>query len=75
MTTYQKSILMKEFKASPFLTKEQQHHLATLLNISVKKIGAWYAKSRFDKKKEGLPIEGEYSCNFFKYSKWEYLYY
>ena len=69
MTTYQKSILMKEFKANPFLTKGKQHQLARLLNVSERKIGAWYSMSRFDKRKEGSPIEGEYSCKFFEYFK------
>ena len=52
---------MKEFKANPFLRKEEQHQLARLLNVSAERIGAWYAKRRFDKRKEGFPIKSEYT--------------
>ena len=52
---------MEEFKANPFPTRQKQHQLARSLNVSVKKIGAWYARSRFEKRNEGLPIKGEYS--------------
>ena len=54
MTPYQKSILMKKFKANPFLKTEEQHQLAKLLNASVKKIGAWYARMRFHKRNQGF---------------------
>ena len=61
MTPYQIYILMKEFKANPFLKKEEQHQLARLLNVSAKRIGVWYSRRRFEKRKEGLPIKSEYT--------------
>ena len=61
MTTYQKSVLMKEFKANPYLTKEIKHLLARSLNVSGRKIEAWYANRRFFEKKEGFSAKGECS--------------
>ena len=61
MTTYQKGILMKEFKANPYLTREIKHQLARSLNVSAKKIDAWYANRRFAERKEGLPTKSECS--------------
>lgn len=60
MTPYQTNILIKEFNAHPFLGKEKQHELARSLNVSAKRIGAWYAHRRFQKKEKGLPIKGEF---------------
>ena len=52
---------MKEFKANPFLKEEDQHQLARLLNISAKRVGAWYANRRSKIRTEGLPIKSEYT--------------
>ena len=60
MTPYQIKVLMKEFNASPFLKKEQQNQLARLLNVSEKRIAAWYARRRFAKRQEALLAKGEY---------------
>ena len=61
MTSDQKNILKMEFENNPLPKTEEQHQLATSLNISVERIGAWYARRRFLKRKAGLPIEGEYT--------------
>ena len=60
MTPYQLKILMKEFNASHFLTKEKQNQLARLLNVSEKRIVGWYARRRFSQRQEGLLTKSEY---------------
>ena len=60
MTPYQTKILMKEFNASHFLTKEQQNQLARSLNVSEKRIAGWFARRRFNKRQEGLLAKSEY---------------
>ena len=59
MTPYQLKILMKEFHASPFLKVEQQNQLASSLNVSAKRIAAWYTRRRFAQRQEGLLAKSE----------------
>lgn len=60
MTFDQTKILLDKFKSNPYLNKEQKHHLATSLNVSVKRIEQWYGVWRFKQIEKGLLEKSEY---------------
>ena len=59
MTAKQTQILMKRFEEKPQLKKEEKYQLAKLLNVSEKRITAWFWNMRCKRRRQGLLAEGE----------------
>ena len=59
-TARQKKILMKIFQTKPYPKIEEKYELATLLNISKKRVEDWFNSRRyFERKKEHSLHMGE----------------
>ena len=59
LTPGQTQILMKKFQNKPYLDKGEKHQLASLLNVSEKKIEKWFIDKRAQGRQAGLLDKGE----------------
>ena len=56
MTEHQTQVLNNTFQAKSYLDKIETRQLSRLLNLSERRIGMWFASSRFKRRrKESLP--------------------